>query len=129
MTSTLYRSSRTRKSGNGGALVLLSIIIAVVFAGLFGMFWHYEYGTERSVTFTVKSLDDQSTGSSGHKYLVFATDGTVYENTDSWFHGKTDSSNVQNLFEAGGTYRCPVYGYRNTFLSSYQDILDGCKKL
>lgn len=89
-------------------------------------FWNMEYGTEHNVTFTVKSLDDQSHGST-HKYLVFATDGSVYENTDSWFHGKTDSSNVQGMFTVGDTYTCPVYGYRITLFSSYQDILDGCR--
>jgi hypothetical protein len=91
--------------------------------------WHAEYGTERTVTFTVKSLDDQSQGSSGHKYLVFATDGQVYENTDSWPHGKTDSSSVQALFTVGGTYRCPVYGFRLFWASSYPDILDGCTQV
>lgn len=100
---------------------------AVVVAVIGGFGWHMEYGTEHTVTFTVKSLDDQSHGSS-HKYLVFTTGGQVFENTDSWLHGKTDSSNLQAMFDIGSTYQCPVYGFRSFWSSSYQDILDGCKQ-
>jgi hypothetical protein len=115
-----------RKLGIGaGVVIVLGIILAVV-AGAVALFWQMEYGSQTNVTFTVKTLDDQSTGSSGHKYLVFTTDGRVFENSDAWLHGKTDSSNVQAMFNAGSTYTCPVYGYRNTLFSSYQDILDGC---
>lgn len=101
----------------------IGAVIAVVLA-VVG--WHFEYGTQRTVTFTVKSLDDQNSGRS-HKYLVFTTTGDVYQNTDSWLHGKTDSSRVQALFTPGHAYQCPVYGYRAFWSSSYPDILDGCK--
>jgi hypothetical protein len=101
---------------------------ALVVAGVLILGWHYEYGTEHSVTFTVKSLDDQSSGSS-HKYLVFTTNDTVYQDTDSLLHGKQDSSNIYAWLTVGDTYECPVYGYRNFFASSYEDILDGCKNV
>jgi hypothetical protein len=101
----------------------LAVVIVVVLIGV--AFWHFEYGTEHNVTFTVKSLDDQSSGSS-HKYLIMATDGTVYEDTDSWLHGKTDSSNIYAWMTVGDTYDCPVYGWRNFISSSYEDVLDGC---
>lgn len=106
----------------GIAAAVLALIIAIPF-------WHYEYGTERTVTFTVKSLDDQATSKGGHQYLVFTTDGHVYKNTDSWLHGKTDSSDVQGMFTVGGTYTCPVFGFRVFVFSSYPDILDGCKQV
>lgn len=107
---------------------LAGIAVAVLLALLAIPFWHYEYGTQRTVTFTVKNLDDQST-SKGHQYLVFTTAGQVYKNTDSFLHGKTDSSNVQAMFQVGGTYSCPVYGFRIFWMSSYPDILDGCKQV
>lgn len=105
--------------------MIKGIIIAIVVAVAAYAGWHFEYGTQRTVTFTVKSLDDQS-GSSSHTYLVFTDQGQVYKNTDSWMHGKTDSSNVQNWLTLGHTYRCPVYGWRSFITSGYPDILDGC---
>lgn len=111
-------------SGRGCAV--LTGIAVVVMALLAIPFWHFEYGTQHNVTFTVKSLDDQSTGKSGHQYLVFTTDGRVYKDTDAWLHGKTDSSNIYAWLTPGHTYTCPVYGYRVFWMSSYPDILDGC---
>jgi hypothetical protein len=113
---------------NSGCLVgAITIAVAALILGVAG--WHMEYGTEHRVTFTIKSLDDQANGNSGHKYLIFTTDGRAYEDTDAWLHGKTDSSNLWALFSPGQTWDCPVYGYRNTVLSSYQDILDGCRQV
>lgn len=106
---------------------IFKLLAGVAVLALFGLWgYHMEYGTQHEVIFTVKSLDDQAS-SSGHKYLVFTTDGRVFENTDAWLHGKTDSSNIQAWLTAGHTYRCPVYGFRIFLTSSYQDILDGCK--
>lgn len=98
--------------------------IVVVLAAIIG--WQFEYGTQRNVTFTVQSLDDQAHGG-GHQYLVFTTSGDVYKNKDSWLHGKTDSSSVQARFAVGRTYICPVYGFRFFLTSAYSNILDGCK--
>lgn len=100
--------------------------IALIILGIFG--WHMEYGTQRNVTFTVKQLDDQASGTS-HKYLVFTRAGHVMENTDAWLHGKMDSSNVQAGLSVGETVTCPIYGWRFFLFSSYPDILDGCKQV
>jgi hypothetical protein len=111
----------------GGWLAVLVILAAL--AGLGAWFNSFEYGTETSVVFTVKNLDDQSTGSSGHQYLVFTylpgttTPGEVFKNTDAWFHGKTNSSDIQSALVPGHTYRCTVYGKRRHLTSSYRDIL------
>jgi hypothetical protein len=106
---------------------IIAVIIACIVVLIGGSFWYMEYGTEHTVTFTVKSLDDQATGNS-HQYMIFTTDGQVYQDTDAWFHGKTDSSNVYDFLSVGDTYTCPVYGIRSTLFSSYEDILDGCKQ-
>jgi len=99
-------------------------LVIVVVLGFWA--WHVEYGTERTVTFKIASKDDQSSGSS-HKYLIFTSGNHVYEDTDSILHGKQDSSNVWAMLHVGNTYTCPVYGFRIFFMSSYQDILDGCR--
>lgn len=117
--------------GRTGCLGVIIAVLLVLGLGSYA-FQSYEWGSEHNVTFTIQSLDDQANGSSGHKYLIFAADGTVYENTDSWLHGKTDSSNIWAKFLAAGKgskWNCPVYAYRNTVLSSYPDILDGCKQV
>lgn len=107
----------------GAVLAFLAVVI-----GLAVWFSVYEYGTETSAVFTVRQLDDQSSGSS-HKYLIFTeVPGTtkpaeVFEDTDAWFHGKWNSSNLYSNLTAGSTYRCTVYGFRNGVLSSYRDLL------
>lgn len=53
----------------------------------------------------------------------------MYQDTDSFLHGKEDSSNIYAWLVVGDTYDCPVYGYRNFLASSYDDILDGCKNV
>ncbi len=118
-----------RKNAGGllGAIAAAVVLLVIAIVG-----WHYEYGTDRTVTFTVRSLDDQVTSGGGsikHQYLIFTTSGQVYKNTDSFWHGKFDSSSVQAMFQQGGTYRCPVYGFRIFIASSYPDILDGCKQV
>lgn len=107
------------------------LALLVLFFGFIG--WHMEYGTEHTVTFTINSIQDQANGSNGHKYLLFTTrqDGgtEVFENTDAFFHGKNDSSDVQARFLTAGngsTWTCPVYGFRFFLASSYRDVLDGC---
>jgi hypothetical protein len=102
--------------------------IALVIAVLAFFGWHMEYGTEHDVTFTISKMDDQASGST-HKYLVFTTGGQVYEDTDAWLHGKTDSSQVWAEMAPGQTWQCPVYGFRSFWSSGYPDILDGCKMM
>lgn len=112
--------------------VLVAIVLAL--AGLIG--WHFEYGTQQTLTFKVTGLDDQGSYQ-GHKYLVTTTEVggdnpgriEVLKDTDAWLHGKHDSSDVWARFVnagAGAVWRCPVYGYRLFLTSSYRNILDGC---
>jgi len=117
--------SRVRDSDQRMGFGCLGLLLAaLLFLGLgLPAFWHFEYGTERTVTLTVGSKDDQAT-SSGHKYLIFDdVHGVVYEDTDAWFHKKINSSDLFLQLKVGRTYRCDVYGWRNHLLSSYQDLL------
>lgn len=112
-----------------GWMVSILGVLAVLFALIIGG-WTVEYGSERTVTFTITRLDDQASGNNGHKYLIFGTQNgqnVVYEDTDAWLHGKTDSSDIWANMQVGQTWTCPIYGYRIHLTSSYPDILDGCK--
>lgn len=125
-----YGYTRTSRSSNAGCL-LIGLFAVVVVAVLAFVGYNYEYGTEKNVTFTISSTSASSDNNT-MVYKVFTTDGTVYEISDAWFHGDTDSSNTYAKLSAAGhgsTWNCPVYGFRNTLLSSYQDILDGCKQI
>lgn len=110
-------------------------VLALVLLLVGGIGWQFEYGTQHTVTFKVTGIEDQGSGYGHHKYLIFTQhDGKteVFENTDAFLHGKNDSSDVQARFQAAGNgaiWKCPVYGFRNFFSSSYRDILDGCKQV
>ena len=83
---------------------------------------HFEYGTEHLVTFTIASKDDQASGNN-HQYLIFTRGGHTFKDTDAWFHGKLNSSDVWAGLHTGQRYTCDVYGWRNHVLSSYPDII------
>ena len=105
------------------------IVIALLILSLIG-FWiyNYQFATEKTVTITVSRLDDQSTGSNGHQYMVFTKaaggqPGEVFKDTDSFWHGKWNSSDLFSQLQVGKTYSCKVYGRRNHFMSNYRDLL------
>lgn len=86
----------------------------------------YTYGTGDNVDLTVKRLERIVTGSGENvssKYLVFTEEGDVYENTDSWFRLKFNSSTVQGQFDEGESYNCDTYGWRVPFFSMYPNII------
>lgn len=125
-TYSRVRSSEHRMGFGCLGILLLALLCIGIAAPLF---WNYEYGTEHMVTLTVGSKDDQASGSNGHNYLIFdEVHGVVYEDTDAWFHGKLNSSDLYLKLKVGRTYRCDVYGWRNHVFSSYQDLL-WCNRL
>jgi len=101
----------------------------VVIAGLISFWtWDYQFGTETRVNLTVASKDDQARGSSGHQYLIFTRNadgspGETFKDTDSFWHGKYDSTDLYARLQPGQRYDCDVYGRRNHFTSNYRDLL------
>jgi len=57
------------------------------------------------------------------KYLIFTTN-EVFENCDSYFFAKFDSSDFENRIEKNKTYRFRVSGYRIPFFSMYRNIIE-----
>ena len=78
------------------------------------------YGTVDEVIFTINKTE--RTGGDNGKYLIF-TDNGVYENTDSLFWLKWNSSDIYNEIEKQKTYKAKVYGFRIGFLSWYKNII------
>ena len=61
------------------------------------------------------------------KYLIFTKNDQgevrVFENTDSLFRGKFNSSDVYGSLEIGKKYNLGVVGYRNGLVSMYENII------
>ena len=103
-------------------VLVLGVLILLGSASIKAVFQHttIEY---YKVTITDKERISVGSGEDiSHKYLVFA-DENVFENTDSIFHWKWDSSTVQSKLEKGKQYSIKTYGWRVPFLSWYENIV------
>jgi len=78
------------------------------------------YSTAEKVMFTVK--EKEPIAAKKGKYLIF-TKQEVFENTDSFWKAKFNSSDVYGQLEPGKTYEAEVYGWRVPFLSWYRNIV------
>jgi hypothetical protein len=105
---------------------IITVIVAVLAISYTG--W-INSGTHGVMTFTVASKDDQASQDNGHQYMIFTTSGQALKDTDSFWNGKHDSTQVWLGLAVGKTYRCPVAGVRRYWPTAYKDILDGCKRV
>lgn len=79
--------------------------------------------THKRVTFTVsKSEAVVNSSGKGARYLVYTNKG-VYENTDSFWNGKWNSSDLYNQIQVGKKYSCDTTGWRNGFFSWYPNLI------
>lgn len=105
-------------------LLILAIIIGLPIAG----YRQAKYNSIRPVTITITSLPDRSVqyNANGDKNtyanLVYTDKGT-FQNTDSWFPYKKDSSDLYGRLHQGGTYTCDVAGWRWPIVSKYPDLI------
>lgn len=105
---------------------IISTIIVILVLGLMALSPIIAYSTDEIVSFTVKDKERVVTGSGdsiSSKYLVY-TDNGVYENTDTVWYWKWNSSDVYNELEVGKNYQVKVYGFRVPFLSWYKNIVE-----
>ena len=95
-------------------------MFSLLFIIIFSVGYTYQKTTVEQVYITV--IDKQRiTDNSGSKYLIFG-DKESFENTDSMFHVKHNSSDIQSHFHIGCSYEVEVYGKRVPFLSMYRNI-------
>lgn len=107
--------------GSTGSLpLMMGFAIAATLTIFF--FW-LSFGTEQRIAITVDGKERIAEDNDG-KWVVYAKSGETFENTDAWFHGKSDSTNLQRKLVVGKTYRCLVNGKRFTVLSWYRNILE-----
>jgi len=100
-------------------LAAVAVLILVLGVKLYG-----NYGTSEYVDVVVKDKERVCEGSGSMmscRYLIF-TDSEVFENVDSWWHFKFNSSDIYAKLNKGKKAKIKVYGYRVPFLSWYRNI-------
>jgi len=84
-------------------------------------YW-YQISTIQEVQITIEHKQRVATGSQS-KYMIF-TDTESFEDTDSFFHTKYNSSDLFNHLKIGCSYTLKVYGKRVPFFSMHRNIVE-----
>lgn len=110
---------------SGNVLVWTLIVITVI--GL-AIWWaisaHINWVKESTAVVDIKVTEKERVveSNSEARYLIF-TEKEVFENTDSWYHEKYNSSDVYGQLKPGKEYKCEVYGVRKERYSWYRNIV------
>jgi len=116
--STNFRINKTSILVAVGMLALLFVLLASGGA--------YQLGTVDTMTATVMDKERmcESTKDNGRecKWMVL-TDEMSFENIDSIWHLKFNSTDVQAEIANGQSYHIKYYGWRIPFLSVYPNII------
>jgi len=78
--------------------------------------------TTEHIEITVTKTDVKR-GDNKDTYLVY-TDDEVFENTDSFWNFKWNSSDLYGKLKIDSTYKVQVHGIRMPFFSSYRNIVE-----
>lgn len=110
-------------SGQASIAVAGSILLLGTIVGGTGLFHFGTRDTVRDVVVTGKERIVESSGDkTSSRYLIFTKQET-FENTDSMFALKFNSSDLYGRLKEGMTCTFQVTGWRVPFLSSYRNIL------
>ena len=106
------------------------LAVGAVLAAVSSPFWA-QHASRHGYNATVTDKQIKRYGSAEHshdKYMIFTKlddgDVKVFENTDSMFEWKFNSSDVQGKLENGHRYHIEAYGWRFPFVSWYENIVD-----
>lgn len=100
-----------------GVLLLLSALLTPLL--VYRQIW---LNSCQTLNITVKNKENVVHGSSS-KYLIFTTE-EVFENEDSAFMGKFNSSDFYNKLTPGQDFKVRVCGWRVPFASWYRNIIE-----
>lgn len=100
--------------------ILMAIVILLGLVGVASCTSSLHFN-DTEVIATVNDKESVSSKDS-HTYLIFTDKGT-FENSDSLFRGKFDSSDWYSQIEKGKTYKFTIIGWRIPFLSAYKNII------
>ena len=111
------------KYHKGNIETTLGIVFVAVFIVIcIGIGVFYQTATRADATIEITDKERITDGNSS-KYLIFGKDET-FENVDSFWNGKFNSSDIYGKLEPGKTYDCKVYGWRIPYFSSYRNIIE-----
>lgn len=102
-------------------LALGCVGLLVVFAVLVGGCKAFWSATESQVEFTVESKER---GSESKPTLVWATDGRVFEVSDSVWKLHFTSANVYGPLKVGRSYECLEQGFRFGLFSMFPNLIE-----
>lgn len=80
------------------------------------------YTTKDTLTVKIEDKDRECNKNNECRYVIY-TDLEVFENRDSVWFLKWNSSDVYNDMKKDGTYEITVTGFRIPFFSSYRNIV------
>jgi len=101
----------------------IGLLVVAIFIILFSLFFGLAT-TFHKATVTDKVLGKERVvySSSNSKYLIYGNNET-YQDTDSLWLGKFNSSDLYGHIQTGHTYQFTVIGWRVPFLSWYRNII------
>lgn len=107
-------------------LVIIAVIVAVVVVPVMNFTNDHQYTITITDKERVAIQSDKDNISS--KYLIYGEDENgktyVFEDTDTLFRGKFNSSDVYGALKEGETYELTVIGFRVHILNWYENIVD-----
>lgn len=107
-------------------LVIIAVIVAVVVVPVMNFTNDHQYTITITDKERVTTQSDKDNISS--KYLIYGEDENgktyVFEDTDTLFRGKFNSSDVYGALKEGETYELTVIGFRIHILNWYENIID-----
>lgn len=99
-------------------LPVVFLVLLFAFSG-----W-YAYGTNDTLTAKVTNTERVcGSGQDGSCKWLVMTDKMSFENVDSLFHWKWNSTDFQGKLEVGETYTLEYYGWRVPMMSAYPNIV------
>ena len=118
-----------RRSSPKIIYVILVAVVLLIGGGSWALF--VNYGTQETVQFTVdhreRVISRNSEGRETSRFMVWAdmADGTseVFENTDTIWHFKFNSADLQGRMRPGAVCEAKVVGFRVGFLSWNRNII------
>lgn len=114
---------------NRSLLGYLTAIILVVIAVITVPVMNFSNDHKYTITITDKErVTTQSVKDNTSKYLIYGEDENgktyVFEDTDTLFRWKFNSSDVYGALKEGETYELTVIGFRVHILNWYENIID-----
>ena len=109
------------------SLIKFQIFMFTLFFSIAGSlgYW-YQVGTLETVNITIDDKEHITTGSQSI-YMVFTAQES-FEDTDSFFHTKYNSTDVFSHLKIGCAYDVSVYGKRIPFFGTYRNIVEIIKE-